>query len=187
MIVGMLVEEVPLSAEKSRTEVAVAVEAELAWHVATETLAEQCTDYGRYWQLGSVPALGKLDVESNADCIALHLDMRAFPWAARAQDLRMVVLDPPQGPGSEGTYRQATKLASSYQMNTVTHHEWFCKFLSSDERMHPSLLWCPSSDGVKVQETLAKVDKGSPIVEFYTVSVIRRAIKHKFESPFSTS
>ena len=28
MIVGMLVEEVPLSAEKSRTEVAVAVEAE---------------------------------------------------------------------------------------------------------------------------------------------------------------
>lgn len=46
-----------------------------------------------------------------------------------------------------------------------THHEGTGELLTRNERVHTRLLGSPSLNRVQVQQALAKVDEGQPIVE----------------------
>lgn len=40
------------------------------------------------------------------------------------------------------------------------------ELLLSDERVCTGLLWCPSLQGIEIQEAVHEVDKGHPVVDF---------------------
>lgn len=46
-----------------------------------------------------------------------------------------------------------------------THQEGTGELLTRNERVHTRLLGSPSLNRVQIQQTLAKVDEGQPIVE----------------------